>query len=272
MRGFKRLTALLLLVVMTVSVMALPAFAYTQEEVTEFTQFVQGNFDNNGIKRMLTTDSSKSADPSLTFVDNSDPNNPITYYVKTEYIDVNNADPAKKFDKFWRQVNSKMDSEKVRDDTIGITEGLEIEANTGAAMETLEGFVPYVNILLGIVVVLITLGLAVFTSFDVCYIVFPIFRNKCEDAKVSGQGPMVKKSANGGTQLRFVSDEAQYAVNECTIESGKNPLTAYFAKRVWAYIIVSIILFILLTGNITIITNLALKVVSYIMDVISTLG
>ena len=148
-----------------------------------------------------------------------------------------------------------------------------LEANIEAAMDALSGFMPTINVILGGVVVMITLGLAVFTSFDVAYIVFPVFRNHCEETKATGQGPMAGgKTPNGTTKLRFVSDEAQYAVEQCNISQGKSPLTAYLAKRVWAYIAVSIILFILLTGNINIITNIALKIVGYIMAVLATLG
>jgi hypothetical protein len=80
------------------------------------------------------------------------------------------------------------------------------------------------------------------------------------------------KKANGETKLRFVSDEAQYAVQECSLESGKNPLISYFSKRIIAYICVAIILFMFLTGNISLITNMALKVVNGVISVFSSLS
>ena len=89
--------------------------------------------------------------------------------------------------------------------------------------------------------------------------------------KVNG-GPGVKHGANGEAKLRFVSDEAQYAVNNsATIESGKSPLTTYLAKRIWAYIAVSIILFMFFTGQINIITEIAMGVVKFIMEALSSL-
>ena len=163
-------------------------------------------------------------------------------------------------------------SDKATTKTGQMTSDLGVEADTENAMEALRGFVPVVNIILGILTVLITLLLAVFTAFDVCYITFPVFRNKCEEQKQSGQGPMVKKTSNGGTKLRWVSDEAQYVVEQNSVESGKSPLTAYLGKRIVSYIAVAVILFILLTGNITVITNLALKIVSYIIDIVDSLG
>ena len=52
----------------------------------------------------------------------------------------------------------------------------------------------------------------------------PVFRNKCEDMKVSGNSVMTKKGANGDTSLRWVTDDAQYAVNSTITEgNGKSP-------------------------------------------------
>lgn len=173
---------------------------------------------------------------------------------------------------FIAKAKQQRKNNNVQEDLGNMTADVGIQADTQLGTEVIAGFVEPINVILGVIVVLITVGLAIFTTFDVCYIVFPVFRNKCEDAKVSGNGPMVKPTANGGTKLRFVSDEAQFVVENCNVSQGKSPLTAYLGKRVWAYIVVSIILFILLTGNINIITNIALKVVSYIMEVLATLG
>ncbi|WP_130849183.1 hypothetical protein [Intestinimonas timonensis] len=89
---------------------------------------------------------------------------------------------------------------------------------------------------------------------------------------MTGDPKYTKPGANGGIKLRFVSDEAVYVVENCNVNQGKSPLTAYLDKRIWAYIIVSVVLFILLTGNINIFTNIALKIVSYIMQVLAALG
>ena len=161
--------------------------------------------------------------------------------------------------------------DKIADDVNNITGGLSIEADTGTATRTLTGFTGVVNTLLGILVVLITVGMAVFSALDLCYIAFPVFRNKCEEAKQSGQGIMAsgKKTANGETKLRFVSDDAQYAITAAdTVQSGKNPFVIYFGKRLLSYIVLAVVIFILLTGNIDIFTRLALKLVSGILDVI----
>ena len=83
---------------------------------------------------------------------------------------------------------------------------------------------------------------------------------------------MTKKSANGDTSLRWVTDDVQYAVNSTVTEgNGKSPWTAYFKKEL-QLIFLTIIMFILLTGNITLITDIALKVISGIMKVLQSLA
>ena len=153
-----------------------------------------------------------------------------------------------------------------------ITVGLNIKADTQTASTALSGFVPILSTVLGLMVVLISIGMTVFSAFDLCYIAFPVFRNKCEDMKQSGNRMGTKQGSNGETKLRFVSDDAQYAVIAAdTTQSGKNPFVIYFSKRLLSYIILAILLFILLTGNITIFTNLALKGVSGILELIGNI-
>lgn len=166
-----------------------------------------------------------------------------------------------------RSINNK----KTNQSLTNVGDGLGIEANTEAAAAMLSGFVPYISMLLGVMVTLITIFMTVFSAFDIAYIAFPVFRNKCEDAKVNGGG-LAKTKSNGETSLRFVTDDAQYAVQQGTVENGKSPWAIYFKKRVLSYILLAIILFILMTGNITLITNIAVKVVAGIMDVLGSLA
>ena len=128
----------------------------------------------------------------------------------------------------------------------------------------------WINIFLSAICFLIIAFMAVVTAFDVSYIVFPVFRDACQSQKASGSGPMVGKTSNGGTKLRIISDEAQHAVDKCSYDAGMNPLTAYLKKRVVAYIMVAVILYIFMTGNITIISNLALRAVDGIMTVLES--
>lgn len=158
------------------------------------------------------------------------------------------------------------------DDVSTITDGLNIGADTAGATALLSGFAPIISLVIGVIVVLVTMGMTLFTAFDIAYIAFPVFRNKCEEQKMNGTGYNVKKDSSGNVSLRFVTDDAQYAVSEGTIENGKSPWGIYFRKRIMSYVLLAIVLFILLTGNISLITNIALNIVSGIMNVLSGLA
>lgn len=158
------------------------------------------------------------------------------------------------------------------DDVSNITDGLKIGADTAGATALLSGFAPIISLVVGVIVVLVTMGMTLFTAFDIAYIAFPVFRNKCEEQKMNGTGYNVKKDSSGNVSLRFVTDDAQYAVSEGTIENGKSPWGIYFRKRIMSYVLLAIVLFILLTGNISLITNIALNIVSGIMNVLSGLA
>lgn len=140
------------------------------------------------------------------------------------------------------------------------------------ANNMLSGFMPLLDMIVSVVIVGVTLGMTLFTAFDICYIEFPIFRNKCEDAKASGNKMMTRTdSKTGETKLRIVTDEAQYAIQAAdTIQSGQNPLVIYFKKRFVAILLLAIVLFILLTGNMSVFSKIALKLVSGIISIIQS--
>lgn len=168
-----------------------------------------------------------------------------------------------------RAINNENAAGKMQD----LTNTLDVTADTAGAGVMLSGLAPIINIFLGIIATLIMFGMAISSSLDICYIAFPVFRNKAEDMKASGNSMMTKKSANGDVSLRWVTDDAQYAVSSTVTEgSSKSPWGVYFKKRVTAYIFLTIIMFILLTGNITLITDIALKIVSGILNVLQGLA
>lgn len=155
----------------------------------------------------------------------------------------------------------------------GLVNNLEITADTESAGVMLSGTAPLINLVLGIVATFIMFGMAISSSLDICYIAFPLLRNKAEDMKMEGNKYGTKKGANGETKLRWFTDDAQYAVSSTITEgNGKSPWAVYFKKRVAAYIFLTIIMFILLTGNITLITDIALKIVSGILNVLQGLA
>lgn len=149
---------------------------------------------------------------------------------------------------------------------------IKIVPNVDAASSMLSGFTPLIEMVVSVVIVGVTMGMTLFTAFDICYIEFPIFRNKCEDAKASGNKMMTRTdSKTGETKLRLVTDEAQYAIQAAdTIQSGQNPLVIYFKKRFAAILILAIVLFILLTGNMNVFSQIALKLVSGIISIVQS--
>ena len=193
-------------------------------------------------------------------------NNEVRYidYEAYNIIDKHIEDEKKKND----------DRENVISQIRDINDGINLKPDTTSAMKSISGFVPAINFFLGLVVSIISAGMTILTACDICYIVFPIIRGKCENLKQEGRGIDRNRSVKAGdTRLKFISDEAEYAV--CTSETaqtGKNPLTIYFKKRAAALIILAVVIFILLTGNITMITNIAIKAVSGILQIIQDIA
>ena len=76
-----------------------------------------------------------------------------------------------------------------------------------------------------------------------------------------------KQGKDGNTKLTFITDDAQYAVTAAdTVQSGKSPFVIYLKKRALAFVLLAIVIFILLTGNIGIFATLALKLVQGLLD------
>lgn len=147
-----------------------------------------------------------------------------------------------------------------------------VVADTKTAAASLKGFGKFISTIIGGIAIIITLGMALSSALDICYIAFPPLRNFCGDQLAMGESnAMVKQDKDGNLSLRWITDDAVAAVKTATIENGKNPFATYFKKRVWSYIILVILLYMLMSGNITILTNLALKAVEGILRVLGAL-
>ena len=177
-----------------------------------------------------------------------------------------------------QSLQSQADADANAKQTADITEqdqmankisNIKIVPDVDAASRMLSGFTPLIQMVVSVVIVAVTMGMTLFTAFDICY---PVFRNKCEDAKASGNKMMTRTdSKTGETKLRLVTDEAQYAIQAAdTIQSGQNPLVIYFKKRFAAILILAIVLFILLTGNMNVFSQIALKLVSGIISIVQS--
>lgn len=140
---------------------------------------------------------------------------------------------------------------------------------TGTFIDAIEGFLPVINVFLSGLVIIITAAMTVFSALDIAFIAFPTFRNKCDELKANG-GTGTKTDSSGGVKLRFITDEAVYAVEQAqAMTTGKNPFAIYFSKRIVSYLLLAVMIFILLTGKITLFTDLALRLMSGILNIIS---
>lgn len=146
-----------------------------------------------------------------------------------------------------------------------------LSPNYTDAANILAPFVPYFNILLGLITTIVVLAMSILTALDLCYIAIPAMRNFMSDKAAEGNAAVAKKDGNGGVKLRFISDEAQYAVEQAANNQGSSPWGTYFKSRILSYIFLAVAMVILLTGNITIITDLIVKLVSGIMGVLQGL-
>lgn len=271
MKKHINILTLLLVVIMTMSSMCLTAFA-TDDTASIDSDWLEKNItaaNDSGVtgtqtwmRGMFTTDPTKSDNTSPVATVNGRP-----LYLASGYTE---ADLS-------RKIEQSKNADKTKDKVSDITNGLNIEADTYGATALLAGFTPILELALGVLVTLITIGMTLYSTFDIAYLAFPVFRNNCDNAKATGGtgglmgNAMVKKGSNGEASLRFVTDDAQFAVQQGSIESGKSPWGIYFKRRIMSYILLAICLFILLTGNISLITDIALKVVAGIMNVLTGL-
>ena len=146
-----------------------------------------------------------------------------------------------------------------------------LQADVAGAAGLLSGIQQPFQTFLGALVTVITVGATVFTALDLMYITFPVFRGKMDDAKASGTKGLTRQGKNGETKLNWITEDAQYAMIAAdTVQSGKSPYIIYFKKRVIALVVLAVVLFILLTGNINILTNIGIKLAAGILDMISS--
>ena len=148
----------------------------------------------------------------------------------------------------------------------------DVSADTKGAVDILMGFQPLIRLVIGLAAVAVSVGMTLFTSLDLLYINMPVFRNATEEMKQSGKGIMVGQDKNGDAKLKWVTQDAQFAVTKATMESGKNPNLIYLGKRIISFVLVAIVIYILLTGNITLITNIAIRWVGGIIDALGGLA
>ena len=259
---FKKGSTMLVLVMIFTMMFSMTAFA------SELTDWIQQNTSwSNGVASLPVEVSSMCSETQT-----GSYTEPVTVTSPDGQAMTYFFDPTNEATMLDR-INQSQSNKQVNNEVTNITQNLNISADVDGATTALSGFIPFISLILGIIVFLITVGMTIFSAFDLCYIAFPVFRNKCEDAKASGNRAMTRQSASGESNLRWVSQDAQFAVESTTNgDSGKNPFMVYFGKRVVSYMVLAILLFILLTGNISVFTNIAVNLMSGIIDILGKLS
>lgn len=260
--NFKKTSLIVMVTIFLLSMTSVFAFD------TELKTYIETNGTYNG-GRISGIDSSISN--KLSYSDNGGENVILNVGGHEVSVYVTAEDQQAMLDAMANREAAKQQASDVTTRVQDVTDGLNLGADVDTANRLLSGFMPILSTLLGVMCVLITVGMTVFSGFDICYICFPVFQEKCENAKASGTGGMARKNpGKNGNKLRFVSLDAQRAVElSNTDNAGSNPLIIYGKSRILSYIVLAILLFMLLTGNISLITDLALRVVSGIMDVLT---
>lgn len=152
---------------------------------------------------------------------------------------------------------------------------IQISANTTGAQTLLSGLEGIIALVVGILAYVVVIALPVFTALDVCYITMPLFREKSESVKNRGDtfgNVMTKTRKNGSQGLRFITDEAQYAVESASLAEGKSALKTYLFKRMGSFVMLAIVLYILIGGQVNVIVKLAINLVSGVMGALGGLG
>lgn len=136
----------------------------------------------------------------------------------------------------------------------GLLNQANVNPDTGTAMGLLSGIRPAINVMLGLIVVAISIGMTVFSALDIIYLAFPAFRLMVDNSVEQG-GKGTRTTKDGTVTSRWVTQDAILAIQDAEQTNG-SPWGPYFKRRILAYVFLAIILFILLTGNIFSITTL----------------
>lgn len=183
-----------------------------------------------------------------------------TYYITQSEYDtlVNRASTMK-----TQEISADGGLADVNDDLNNLTSNFNTRPDLATASEAVSGIQGMVSLVIGVFLIIACLFVTFFSAVDIIYLAWPVFREKAET-----------NSRDGGFSVtKFVSDEAKFAVKKASTDAnGKSVWGIYLPKRAIAYIGLGLALYILFTGNITVLTGLAIKFASGIFNALKLLG
>lgn len=144
-------------------------------------------------------------------------------------------------------------------DAISSTVGMEANLEAGAELISPELRELIATVIGGLTIVILT-AVGLFTAIDIFYLEVPPLHTSLEEG-AEAKGHVDK---NGQAKPRIVSKDACDAYREGS-ENGKNVIIVYLKKRIVAYIAIAVVVFLLLTGQLSAIIKLVLKLISGVL-------
>lgn len=273
----RRLLASMLLVVMVAMMLCPVALADGEGDLKSYTS---GNKDWGSVadsvtEYMLSEKEIKITSlPSSTYTTDG-ASDVLKFSHKVTYNDVEYHVTENGYEQLKSLAKAKADAKKAQSKVTQVSEGFSVEPDITGANAALAGLTETISLIVGIICVVVMVLMTVLTACDLLYITVPFFREKSDEAVQNrGPGGMVNTSKKTGeAKPRWITDEA-FASVRASIESNyaRNPLMAYLGKRIWAFIALGIVIYILFTGNITLIVSFIINIISGLMGGIQGLG
>jgi len=260
--GVKRLSALLMLIVMTLSI-GITAYAATKVDELQSTLSSIAGTNNSDLIEEAEDLLNQYGNDTTADVQT------VSFNGGTWYFEANGTKAVSMNTTLKSSLSGYNSSQaaitgvdEVRTDIQEITRVFNIKADVTGANAALAGFKPMIELICGLLFWIVITFLGVFTAFDVCYLVFPVAKGKMDSAGQSGGRITSSESkATGESKFRFVTDDALLAYEE-SAKNGQNGLILYLKKRVWTYVACSIVVYMLGSGNMALIIEAVLKLCS----------
>ena len=130
---------------------------YVQKNITAINDY-GASFSQPWLNKYLTPDQNKAStsNPDQIVITGADGTSHTLYF-----IDGKTREQAEE------EMATVLKNAATVDDVSNITDGLKIGADTAGATALLSGFAPIISLVVGVIVVLVTMGMTLFTAFDI---------------------------------------------------------------------------------------------------------